>query len=492
MQPDDAGPLRFRPKRFDKDVRKRETVRNGKIFSESGKKNYISHVEQTIVAQASPNGTSALAVIRVSGPETRTILQKMFGVEVPTPRMATLAAARHPQTKKLLDSLVFIFYAGPNSYTGEDSLELFPHGNPLIVRGLVEAMCRIPNVRIAYRGEYTKRAFLNGKMDLVQAESVADVIHSQTLAGIENAHKLLSGKFSKEIGELAHKLKEISARIELDVDFVEEEANPDVSGWKERFDEIRKRLQNLIAHFKNSGSLNRKPRVVLYGSPNAGKSSLLNALLKEERVLVSDIPGTTRDFIEVSLLLSSGEVTLVDTAGIAEIPQSELDKRSMAQSETAIESADLAVCLVDPVTLDSEETKRQILEAKEKNRWIVLSKSDLGIPADIGEISGCVQINLSAKTGAGLDAFKKKLDETLFPQGESGDEYWITNEREHAALCEALAGIDRIQNLLENNPAVELVAFEMRTVLNSLSSIVGEISSEDVLQTIFSGFCIGK
>lgn len=455
-------------------------------------KNYISRVEQTIVAQASPNGTSALAVVRVSGPETRTILQKMFGVESPTPRMATLAAARHPQTKKLLDSLVFIFYAGPNSYTGEDSLELFPHGNPLIVRSLIEAMCRIPNVRVAFRGEYTKRAFLNGKMDLVQAESVADVIHSQTFAGVENAHKLLSGKFSKEVRELTHKLKEISARIELDVDFVEEEANPDVSGWKERFDEIHRRIQNLNAHFKNSGSLNRKPRVVLYGSPNAGKSSLLNALLKEERVLVSDIPGTTRDFIEVSLLLSSGEVTLVDTAGIAEMPQSELDKRSMVQSETAIESADLAVCLVDPTTLKSDETKKQIAEAKENGRWIVFSKSDLNLSTEPVENSGCVQMNLSAKTGAGLEAFKKKLDETLFPHGESGDEYWITNERECAALREALSGIDRIQNLLETDPAVELIAFEMRTVLNSLASIVGEISSEDVLQTIFSGFCIGK
>lgn len=460
--------------------------------SESGNKNYISRVEQTIVAQASPNGTSALAIVRVSGPETRTILRKMFAVEIPTPRTATLAEVRHPQTKKLIDSLVFIFYAGPNSYTGEDSLELFPHGNPLIVRSLIDAMCQIPNVRIAFRGEYTKRAFLNGKMDLVQAESVADVIHSQTLASIENAHKLLAGKFSREIHGLTHKLKEISARIELDVDFVEEEANPDVSGWKERFGEIQGRIQHLMAHFKNSGSENRKPRVVLYGSPNAGKSSLLNALLKEERVLVSDIPGTTRDFIEVSLLLPSGEVTLVDTAGIAEIPQSELDKRSMVQSETAIESADIAVCLVDPATLKSEETKKQIAEAEEKNHWIVFSKSDINLSAESWKNPDCVQMNLSAKTGTGLEAFKKKLDETLFPHGESGDEYWITNEREYAALREASAGIDRIQNLLKNNPAVELIAFEMRSVLNSLASIVGEISSEDVLQTIFNGFCIGK
>ncbi len=462
------------------------------IRGRSANKNYISRVEQTIVAQASPNGTSALAVIRVSGAETRTILQKMLDVESPTPRMATLAKIRHPQTGKPIDSLVFVFYAGPHSYTGEDSLELFPHGNPLIARSILEAMCLIPNVRVAYRGEYTRRAFLNGKMDLVQAESIADIIHSQTVAGIENAHKLLSGRFSKEIQELSHRLKDISARIELDVDFVEEEANPDVSGWKDRLGEIQKRIRELIARFRNSRSLNRKPRVVLYGAPNAGKSSLLNALLKEERVLVSDIPGTTRDFIEVSLALPSGEVTLVDTAGLAEIPQSDLDKRSMAQSEFAIESADLAICLVDSARLPTEEARSQIAEARKRNHWVVLSKSDLGIPTSIGDISDSVQISLSARTGAGLEAFRKELDKTLFPQGESGDDYWITNERECAALREASDGLDRILNLLETNPAVELVAFEMRTVLNSLASIVGEISSEDVLQTIFSGFCIGK
>ncbi len=415
----------------------------------------------------------------------------MLGVEAPTPRMATLATVRHPQTGKRIDSLVFVFYAGPNSYTGEDSLELFPHGNPLIARSLVDAMCRIPNVRVAYRGEYTRRAFLNGKMDLAQAESIADIIHSQTLAGIENAHKILSGRFSGEIHELSRKLKDISARIELDVDFVEEEANPDMSGWKDRFDEIQKRLRGLIAHFRKSGSFDRKPRVVLYGAPNAGKSSLLNALLAEERVLVSDIPGTTRDFIEVSLALPSGEATLVDTAGIAAIPQSDLDKRSMAQSETAIESADLAICLVDSARLPTEEAKRQVAEAQKRRHWVVLSKSDLE-PAPDKSLSGGARLRLSARTGAGLEAFREELDKELFPQGESGDDYWITSERECAALREAAAGIDRIQDLLRTNPAVELVAFEMRTVLDSLASIVGEISSEDVLQTIFDGFCIGK
>lgn len=452
-------------------------------------------MEQTIVAPATPKGASALAVLRVSGPDTRNILREVLACENPRPRMATLATARHPQTGKVLDSLVFIFYEAPHSYTGEDSLELFPHGNPLIVRALINAMCLIPNVRVAFRGEYTRRAFLNGKMDLVQAESVADVIHSGTLAGIENAHRLLSGKFSKEVRELSALLKDISARIELDVDFVEEEADPDFSGWKDRFEEIRGRLQNLISRIRNSGAFNRKPRVVLYGAPNAGKSSLLNALLKEERVLVSDVPGTTRDFVEASLILPSGEISIVDTAGLSDVVQSELDKRSMKKSEEAIESADLAVLLVDPGTLSAEAVKAQIAEAFQKGRWILLSKADRNAPSDdLAKVPSAdgEPLRISAKTGEGLEAFRKRLDQKLFPRGESGDEYWITNERECAALREASAGIDRILDLLETRPAVELVAFEMRAVLGALASIVGEISSEDVLQTIFDGFCIGK
>lgn len=415
------------------------------------------------------------------------IAERILGNKAPEDRKAILGTARHPVTKKEIDSLVYIFYKGPHSYTGEDSLELFPHGNPLIVRSLIEALCSIENVRIAYRGEYTKRAFLNGKMDLVQAESVADVIHSQTLSALDNAHKLLSGRFSKEIHELSDKLKNISARIELDVDFVEEEAEPDVEGWSSRFAEIQKSIENLLAHFKSSGSLNRRPRIVLYGAPNAGKSSLLNALVGENRVLVSDVPGTTRDFIEVSLPLPSGEATLIDTAGLAKVAQNALDERSMQKSLEALETADLGICLVETPKRNEAEALRTIESAKEKKRWVIFSKADLG--PNSTHASGTF---ISTKTGFGLCEFKNKLDKALFPEGESSEEFWITSKRELAALEEANAGLNRIQALLKTNPAVELIAFELKQVSASLAGIVGEISSESILQSIFNGFCIGK
>lgn len=445
-------------------------------------------MEQTIVAPATPNGTSALAVIRISGPDTRTILQKMFSCETPKPRHAALATAKDPETKKPIDSLVHIFYEGPNSYSGEDSAELFPHGNPLIVRQLIAALCKIPNVRLAQRGEFTRRAFLNGKMDLVQAESVADIIHAQTTFAIDNAQKLLSGKFSDDIHHLVRMLKDFSARTELDVDFVEEEAAPDFSGQKERLVAIRRQIQKLLERCRST-SLNRKPKIVLYGAPNAGKSSLLNALLRENRVLVSDIPGTTRDYIEANLPLASGEATIVDTAGIAATPQSVLDQRSMEKSEEAVRSADLAIFLLDSSVEISDEATKEIAAAKSKGHWIVLSKSDKVHPSFKAVEA---TLSISAKTRDGLSELCTKLDRTLFPNGESGEDYWITNEREISALKDAESGLQRIDDLIETNPAIELIAFEMRSVLNSLASIVGEISSEDILQTIFNGFCIGK
>lgn len=458
------------------------------IRQQHNAKAIFSAVEQTIVAPATPQGTSALSVIRISGPDTRNILKELFSCKAPKPRFATLATARDPETKKSIDSLVYIFYEGPNSYSGEDSAELFPHGNPLIIRQLIAALCKIPNVRMAQRGEFTRRAFLNGKMDLVQAESVADIIHAQTTFAIDNAQKLLSGKFSEDVQNLVRMLKDFSARTELDVDFVEEEVAPDFSGQKERLAKIRQQIQKLLDRCRST-SLNRKPKVVLYGAPNAGKSSLLNALLHENRVLVSDIPGTTRDYIEANLVLNSGEATIVDTAGIAAVPQNILDQRSMAKSEEAIQSADLAILLIDSSQQITDKVTKEIAEAKSKNHWIVLSKSD---KIHSSFLSVGATIALSAKTSEGLSELCTKLDKTLFPAGDSSEDYWITNERECSALKEAARGLDRIENLAKNNPAIELIAFELRTVLDSLSEITGEISSEDILQTIFNGFCIGK
>ena len=441
----------------------------------------------TIVAPMTPAGVSAVAALRVSGTHVRDVVRRLFGLraaEKLVPRMANLGTARDPQTGKVLDSLLYIYFEAPNSYTGEDVLELYPHGNPLIVRDLLQAIRGIEGVRLAEPGEYTRRAFLNGKMDLTQAESVADVIHSANRAELENAHRLLSGALSKKIATLTAQVKDISARLELDVDFAEEEADPDFSGWKQKFENIRVSIKGILNSFRGKANLSRLPLAVLYGAPNAGKSSLVNALLGEDRVLVSNVPGTTRDFVEVRLFLDGGEIRLIDTAGIADKATDELDALSMKKSREILDEADMKILVVDG-TVESRKTEDETINPD----FTVYSKSDLKSNAN-AESEGILRI--SSMTGEGLDDLKNAMNAVLFKKSETAEDLWITSEREKSCLEEALAGVDRVLGLLEKNPAVELLAFEMQLVRKALQSITGEIWSEDILQSIFAGFCIGK
>ena len=448
---------------------------------------------QTIVAPMTPTGVSAVAALRVSGSQVRLVVERLFGTKAAgalVPRMANLGTARDPESGKVLDSLLYIYFESPNSYTGEDVLELYPHGNPLIVRDLLQAIRSIEGVRLAEPGEYTRRAFLNGKMDLTQAESVADVIHSANRAELENAHRLLGGALSKKIATLTAQVKDISARLELDVDFAEEEADPDFAGWEARFVSIRESIQQILNSFRGKANLSRLPLAVLYGAPNAGKSSLVNALLGEDRVLVSNVPGTTRDFVEVRLFLEGGEIRLVDTAGIAEHATDELDALSMKKSREILEEADLKILVLDGTderTGGALQTRDEIIPD-----FIVVSKSDLTSchPERAKRVEGSLCI--SSKTGAGLAELKSVMNAALFKKRENEEDLWITSEREKTCLEEALAGVNRVLDLLRRNPAVELLAFEMQLVRRALQSITGEISSEDILQSIFAGFCIGK
>ncbi len=513
-----------------------------------------SHKE-TIVAPMTPSGVSAVAAIRVSGPQVRPVVKALFGEKAEAglkSHMAKLGTAKWPsdvangnqnllpngcRAGATIDSLLYLYFEGPNSYTGEDVLELYPHGNPLIVRDLLQACRMVSGVRLAEPGEYTRRAFLNGKMDLTQAESVADVIHSANRSELENAHRLLGGALSKKVAALTAQVKDISARLELDVDFAEEEADPDYAGWETRIVGIRQSVQDILNSFRGKAEVGRLPLVVLYGAPNAGKSSLVNALLGEDRILVSDIAGTTRDFVEVRLFLDGGEIRLVDTAGLAEKAADALDALSMEKSKQILAEADLKVLLVDS-SADADLRRHDMLvdvaNQGQRHSGIIHEQRHSGAEGD--RIQGCItpdlvlctkadlkaaeqsrgagipachpregiptchpregedleSLSISSKTGAGLTELKSALNARLFKNRENSEDLWITSEREKACLEEALAGIDRVLTQLRSNPAVELLAFEMQVVRRALQSITGEISSEDVLQSIFAGFCIGK
>ena len=455
---------------------------------------------QTIVAPMTPAGVSAVAAIRVSGSKVREVVRLLFGesaIKNLRPREAKLATARDYRTMVgedratalVIDSLLYIFFEGPNSYTGEDVLELYPHGNPIIVRELIQVIKNVDGVRLAEPGEYTRRAFLNGRMDLVQAESVADVIHSANRDELKNAHRLLGGALSKKVKTLTEQVMDISARLELDVDFSEEEADPDYATWGVKISAIRESVESILKSFKGKAAVSRLPLAVLYGAPNAGKSSLVNALLGEDRILVSNIPGTTRDFVEVRLFLDGGEIRLVDTAGIADKATDALDALSMEKSKEILAEADMKILVVD----GSDERGASCYSENIKPDFVVISKSDIATcHPERSEGSSESSLRISSKTGEGLADLKRAMNATLFKKTENSEDLWITSEREKTCLEEALAGIDRALNLIRTNPAVELLAFEMQLVRRSLQSITGEISSEDVLQQIFAGFCIGK
>ncbi|MBR6854195.1 MAG: tRNA uridine-5-carboxymethylaminomethyl(34) synthesis GTPase MnmE [Fibrobacter sp.] len=471
---------------------------------------------QTIVAPMTPAGMSAVAAIRVSGSKVREVMRLLFGdvsLKNLKAREAKLATARDyrtmdgddRKTAQVIDSLLYIFFEGPNSYTGEDVLELYPHGNPIIVRELILVIKSIEGVRLAEPGEYTRRAFLNGRMDLVQAESVADVIHSANRDELKNAHRLLGGALSKKVKTLTEQVMDISARLELDVDFSEEEADPDYATWGVKISAIRESVESILKSFKGKAAVSRLPLAVLYGAPNAGKSSLVNALLGEDRILVSNIPGTTRDFVEVRLFLDGGEIRLVDTAGIADKATDALDALSMEKSKEILAEADMKILVLD----GSDERGASCYSENIKPDFVVISKSDLVASRPGGasrhpesrngvrdklRASGVEgsSLRISSKTGEGLAELRQVMNATLFKKTENSEDLWITSEREKTCLEEALAGIDRALSLIRTNPAVELLAFEMQLVRRSLQSITGEISSEDVLQKIFAGFCIGK
>lgn len=456
-------------------------------------------ISDTIAAPMTPKGTSAIAALRISGPRTKEVAQKILGKNSMSPRTAVWTEAK-TLAGEWIDSVLALYFEHPASFTGEDVLEIFPHGNPLIVKKLLRAILEIQGVRLAEPGEFTKRAFLNGKLDLVQAESVGDLIHAQSESALKNAAKLLGGKFSSRIKNLSREIIEFSAQVELDVDFTEEEADPNTIGWEIRIQKMLREVRHLKEHFREAETLNRVPAVVIYGAPNAGKSSLVNALLKEDRLLVSSLAGTTRDFVEVRLMLPGGEIRLIDTAGISSEATSELDALSMEKSRQILETADLKIHLVSAEEIPNDFGKNFSLTSA-PDEIFVCSKADLlskdqkeffegeKLTADEKENS----LAVSSQTGEGLDSLLKKINEKLFAEMErEEEEFWITSARERNCLEEAEEGLARALEFTVCNPAVELLAFEMQNVRRALRSIVGEISSDDVLNSIFSNFCIGK
>ena len=441
----------------------------------------------TIAAVATAPGRAGIGVVRVSGPAVRAIIAGILG-RVPKPRAATLCGFRDA-TGGTLDRGLALFFPAPHSYTGEDVLELHGHGGPAVLQ-LVLRRCLDLGARPAQPGEFTRRAFLNDKLDLAQAESVADLIDASSEAAARGAMRSLAGEFSARIGHLVSALIELRALVEATLDFPDEEID-----FLERGDAF-KRLARLRAELgevqraaEQGRILREGARCVLIGQPNVGKSSLLNRLAGDEVAIVTEIPGTTRDPLRHELIIDGVPVHVIDTAGLRE-SEEPVEKIGIERAWREIYQADVALLVVDVTRgmADADRTILARLPEKVKNIFI-FNKIDLsGESPSAREMEGRVEIRVSAKSGAGLELLRTHILQAIGwrPAEEA---QFMARERHLRSLQQADAALARAAG---QTKAIELFAEELRLAQQALGEITGQFSADDLLGEIFSRFCIGK
>lgn len=457
-------------------------------------------LQDTIAAVATPPGAGGIGIIRVSGPKAEEIGRLLF-----RPAKGPCSFETHrlyhgdllsPETGDLLDEVLITLMRGPRSFTGEDVLEIHCHGGPVLIRSVLEAVLR-SGARPADPGEFTRRAFLNNRMDLSQAEAVADLISAQTRRGIDACLAQLKGRLSEKIRILRDSLLGVLVLLEADVDFPEEDLeNLPLTEIAGRMAFAASEIRAILGTYDEGRMFREGLRTVIAGRPNVGKSSLLNRLLGEERAIVTPIPGTTRDFIEEAVRIGGMLVRLTDTAGVRD-PENMIERQGVERVWEKLAGADAVILMLDGSEALSEED-RMLLKSAEKNKCILtVNKSDLPqrlTDADIaGEMPGAVPVRISAKYGDGLDRLKQAILALAAGDGSPSEgDVLLGSLRHKAAFEQAGALIGRARESLLGGLSPEFAALDIREALRHLGEIVGETTSEDLLDRIFASFCIGK
>ncbi len=455
--------------------------------------------EDTIAAVATPPGEGGVAIVRLSGPDAERIAREIFfrsGGNNGALRSHTLhrGSIRDPRTGALVDEGLAVLMRRPKSYTGEDVVELHCHGGQLVTRRVLElALAR--GARQAEPGEFTQRAFLNGRVDLAQAEAVLDLTQARTETGMRLALEQMHGGLSQWVATLREELLDILAEVEAAIDFSEEEIeHVPRQTLVAKIDALKDRIAGIVTSYE-WGRLHREgARVCIAGRPNVGKSSLLNALLGAERVIVTPLPGATRDVIEESVNLGGLPVALWDTAGIRDT-DNPIERAGIDFTRKHLDAADAALVVFDGSETHTQEDEALMRAVRGKKGLLVLNKNDLPERLDRSWLAEAAPdkaiVSISAKRGAGLDELKATLRELLLA-APAEPEIVLTNVRHKAALERSIAGLDASLTLLYHCATPELVAVELMEAKRGLEEVVGMVDNEAIVEHIFTKFCIGK
>jgi tRNA modification GTPase len=458
--------------------------------------------QDTIVALATPPGVGGIGILRLSGPRAPELLKKFWmaknGAEFSSHQLY-YGDLIDPHNQQKLDRGLAVWMKSPRSFTGEEVVEFHLHGGPLLLNQILSVLLR-ERVRLAEPGEFTQRAFLNGKLDLLQAEAIGEMIHANSEAALYNARGQLEGRISSEVEHAREQLLHLLALVESAIDFPDEDI--EIAQPKQilaQLTPLHQRLETWLQKFHIGRLLREGVKVALVGRPNVGKSSLLNRLLGEDRAIVHHLPGTTRDVVEGILSVHGVAFQLFDTAGIR-AGEDEVEQEGISRSRRAIQRADLTLWIIDGSSSLTPED-RAVLSSLEKQVLLVFNKIDLGSVVEKIPPEWITQLKdqpvavskVSAKNGVGLEQLRQTMIQAAGLRSlEECSHAYLNNARHLEALRSGLEALNRAKDSLHSKPSFECLAADLREAKNSLESLLGKISSEDVLGKIFSNFCIGK
>ena len=442
----------------------------------------------TIYALSTGPGISGVAIIRISGADASTAIKALTGKEVPRPRIATLRKINNTNTSELIDEGMIIWFPGPESYTGEDLAEIHVHGGKAVIEAVHNAISMVKNCRIAEPGEFTKLAFQNGKINLLKAESIADLISTETEIQRQQAIKIMEGKSSKQFNYLREKLLKTLSFVEAKIDFPDEDLPNDIlQDIKKSASEVIKNIEKILNDQKVGERIREGFKIVILGPTNAGKSSLLNHLSNRDVAIVSEIAGTTRDVIETHLNIDGYPVIISDTAGIRE-SKNEIEKKGIKLSLNRAEEADLKLIVVDAKNLDFNDILSGLLD---ENAILVVNKSDL-LDGDLSlEIKKFNHVLISIKENLNIEKLILKIKNNLKNKFITNNDILITRERHRQHLKQCLV---HLKNFSKKNEVKDFdkAAEDLRLATRHLGMIVGNVDVEEILGSIFNDFCIGK